>query len=123
MRTENKYIRNRRFRVKHWNRIRNQNHPYETLCPYRIDVAPRDYWVRLWDTLEQIKSHFESIERQARAIENGTHKHWNHAPKHFRKTLWKQRKAQERRVLAKIRQGDYDAVMPTFKKDADWLWF
>ena len=123
MRIENKYNRNRAYRAKHWNRIRNQSHPYETFCPYQIDVAPHSYWVRMWDTLEQIKSHFERIDEQARAIENGTHKRWNHAPKWFRKQLNKQRQAAENNIMARIRQGDYDAAFPQWKRDADWLWF
>lgn len=123
MRIKNKYLRNKAFRVKHWNRIRNQSHPFETLCPYIIDVAPNIYWVRGWDEVEQIKSHFEWIDKQSRAIENGTHKRWHHAPKHFRKTIWEHRKAYERNVMAKVLQGDYDAVFPNWKKDADWNWF
>lgn len=123
MRIKNKYIRNRLSRVKHWKSVRNRNHPFVTLCPYRIDVAPSAYWVRNWDTEEQIKSHFEWIDEQARAIESGHHRSFFHAPKHYRQRLWKLRKAQEKVVMAKIRQGDYDAEMPTFKQDADWLWF
>ncbi len=112
MRISNKYIRNRVYRSKHWNRIRHLTNPFE-------------YTHGNWycTTAEQIKNHFEWIDQQARAIENGTHRQWVHAPKHFRKTIWQERKSQERVVMARIRQGDYDAEMPKFKRDADWLWF
>jgi len=112
MRIENKYNRNRAYRAKHWKRIRRQNNPYE-----------HTHGAWYYTSEEQVKSNLEGITNQARAIENGSHKHWHHAPKHFRKSIWMERKAQERNVLAKIRQGDYDAEMPAFKKDADWLWF
>lgn len=112
MRIENKYNRNRAYRAKHWHRIRIQTNPYE-----------HTHGAWYYTTEEQVQYHLEEVSRQARAIENGTHKHWNHAPKHFRKTLWKQRKAQERRIMAQIRQGDYDAELPKHKRDADWLWF
>lgn len=90
---------------------------------FNIDVASNSYWVRKWSTEEQIKRHFEWIAEKARAMESGHHRSFFHAPKHYRKTLWKQRKAQEKTVLARIRKGDYDAEMPKFKRDADWLWF
>lgn len=123
MRIKNKYIRNRIFRAKHWKKIRNRNHPYETFCPYRIDRASCHYWEGQYDTEDQVKRHFEWIAIQSRGVESGHHYGLFHAPKHFRKTLWKQRKAQEKVLLARIRQGNYDAEIPNFKKDADWLWF
>lgn len=77
-----------------------------------------------WRTFdEQVKSHFELIELQARAIDKGSKKNWNHAPADFRRELNKQRKAKERCVLARIRNGDYDCEIPHFKKDANWLYF
>ena len=115
-RIENKYIRNRCFHVKHWKRIRSKEHPYKTMCPF---LSP---WYS-WTYESQIKYHFEDITTRSRAIENGTHRHWNHAPKHFRKILNNRRKARERNALAKLRQGDYEVEFPKFKRDADWLWF
>lgn len=72
---------------------------------------------------EQVKIHFEWIEEQARAIENGTRKHWNHAPKFFRKILNQSRKSLEKKAMSKVRQGEYETEFPTFKRDADWLYF
>lgn len=123
MRIEHKYIRNRAYKSKHWKRIRSQSHPYETLCPYSIDDAPNWYWIRRWDVEEQIKSHFEWIDKQARAIENGTHKHSHHAPKSFRQVIWNRRKSQERVILKKINNGNYDTDFPLYKKDADYDYF
>jgi hypothetical protein len=123
MRIDNKYIRNRRFRAKAWSRIRNQSHPFETMMPYSIHSASSDYWIRRWTFDEQVKSHFEWIEQQARAIDKGTHKTWKHASSGFRRQLNKERKAQERHAMAKIRNGDYEVEVPKFKRDADWLYF
>ena len=117
MRTINKYLRNRDFRQKAWNRIRSKEHPFETITPYYIDN------IAGWTVEEQIKSHFDWITEQSRAIDNGAHCHMFHAPKFFRKMLWKKRKSLERNVMAKIRNGHYDLEMPTFKRDADWVWF
>ena len=112
MRITNKYIRNRNFRAKHWKRARSLTNPYE-----------HTHGAWYYTTEESIQSHFESIDKQARAIENGSHKHWHHASADFRRQLNKERKAKERNAMAKIRNGDYDADMPCFKRDADWLWF
>lgn len=121
MRIKNKYLRNRAFRVKHWKRIRSQEQPYKTFCPYRIDIALQTYWVRYWDEEQQIKSHFEWIDKRARAIENGTHKHWNHASSNFRRRRNIQLRSKERAALEKVRGGNYDIEFPKFKRDADWF--
>jgi hypothetical protein len=117
MRIENKYIRNRRFRCKAWNRIRRKSQPYETVMPWS--------WlgVTTYTVEEQLKNHFEWIEKQARAIDSGTRKHWNHASPSFRRELNKQRKAKERSVLERINNGNYELEFPAFKRDADWLYF
>jgi hypothetical protein len=117
MRIEHKYIRNRRFRCKAWNRIRRQSCPFETITPWCwLGVITYTYE-------EQVKNHFEWIEKQARAIDRGTRKHWNHASASFRRELNKQRKAKERSALARINNGNYELELPTFKRDADWLYF
>jgi len=112
MRIHNKYLRNRHFRIKHWKRIYKISHPY---------VNTQGVWY--WTSEEQIKSNFDNIAKKANFIENGSHKHWNHAPKSFRKILNNSRKAKERQVMVKIRNGDYDSEFPKFKRDADWLYF
>lgn len=112
MRIKNNYLRNRHFRLKHWKRIRSLYNPYSYTA---------GCWC--WTTEERINSNFEDIAKRARFLENGTHKHWRHAPKSFRKILNNSRKAQERQVMAKIRNGDYEAELPKFKPDADWLYF
>ena len=118
MRIKNKYIRNRNARSKAWHSVRNRNHPFETMMPWFYYNSKANYTFE-----EQVKNHFEWIDEQARAVESGHHRSFFHAPKHYRQDLWKERKAQERVILARIRQGDYDVEMPKFKKDADWLWF
>ena len=112
MRTENKYTRNRHFRIKCWKRIRSLENPYE---------YTHGAWY--WTTEEQITNNLESIAKRARCIDSGSHKHWNHASASFRRILNKQRSAQEWAAMAKIRNGDYDAEVPKFKRDADWLYF
>jgi len=111
MRTENKYIRNRNFRAKHWKRARSLTNPYE-----------HTHGAWCYTTEESIQSHFESIDKQARAIENGSHTYYNHASADFRRQINKKRKAQERVAMPKIRNGDYDVEVPRFKRDANWLW-
>ena len=103
MKIKHKYLRNRAYRVKHWNHIRRKSHPYETFCPYRIDVAPSAYWVRQWNTEDQVKRHFEWIAELARALENGHKNGLFHAPKDYRKTFNDRIKAKERNAMAKIR--------------------
>jgi len=112
MRTENKYIRNRAFRQKCWNRIRRLDNPYEN-----TDGS----WY--WTTEERIAHNFETITKRARFIDSGSHKHWHHASATFRRHLNAERKAQERVAMQKIRNGDYDIEVPIFKRDADWLYF
>jgi hypothetical protein len=87
------------------------------MMPYHFLGSPN------WTFEEQVKNHFEWIDQQARAIDNGTRKHWNHASAGFRRQINKERKAQERHAMAKIRNGDYEVEVPKFKRDADWLYF
>jgi hypothetical protein len=117
MRIQNKYIRNRCFRNKAWKTIRDQSHPFKTYAPYYI------YGTKYYSFEDQVKQNFEWIAEQARAMESGHHRSFFHAPKHYRKILWKQRKAQERSVMTRIRNGDHELESPKFKRDADWLWF
>jgi hypothetical protein len=117
MRIQNKYLRNRAFRIKSWKRIRAKSHPHETYMPYMF----LGKWQ--WTAEEQVKSNFERITEQARAIDKGNHRSFWHAPKHYRKILNAERKAREKYAMDRIRQGDYDAEFPKWKRDADWLWF
>jgi hypothetical protein len=124
MRIKNRYIRNRSFRVKHWKRIRNAEHPYRTFSPYDR-FGNRGYWYKgrfySYDAEAQIKRHFEWIDKRARYMESGTHKHGN-AAAWFRRQLNTELRAEQRAALNKVRHGDYDALFPVFKKDANWLW-
>lgn len=115
MRINHKYIRNRRFRSKAWKRIRSTEQPYKTHCPYLNGYTT-------WTFDEQVKNHFDWIAERARGMDTG-HRLFFHSPKHFRQTLWKRRKAQERLAMNKINHGDYEADIPTFRRDADWEWF
>jgi len=118
MRIENKYLRNRNARSKYWHSVRRRSQPYETYMPWFSYYPEGNYTAE-----EQIKNHFEWIDEQARAMESGHHRSFFHAPKHYRQTLWKQRKAKERAIMARVRGGDHELEFPTFKRDADWLWF
>jgi hypothetical protein len=112
MRIKNKYIRNRSFHVKYWNHIRHQTNPYE---------HTHGSW---YCTIEErVKSHFEWISQQSRAIESGCHKGIFHATSKFRRALDREKKAKVRVAMQKILNGDYDIEIPRFKKDADWLYF
>jgi len=114
MRIKNKYIRNRHAYKTAWNRVRSKEHPYETLCPYLFHQYS---WRK--DYEDQVKYHFEQIEKEARKIVNGSHKcSFYKAPARYRRNLNHTRKAKERNVMAKIRQGDYDLELPKFKRDA-----
>ena len=119
MKIQNKYLRNRAFRQKAWNRIRAKEQPYETFMPYDFygNTLPE------WSSEEQVKRHFKWIDEQARAIDKGTHRGMFHAPKHYRKILNADRKAQEKQAMDRVRRGDYDAEFPVWKRDADWQWF
>ena len=116
MRLKNKYLRNRAYRIKHWKRIRNTEHPYETYCPY-------DHPSYRTDIMEQINRHFQWIDERARALENGSHKRLFHSPAWFRNSLNGVLRSRQKHALEKVRHGDYDAEFPIFKRDADWLWF
>ena len=118
MRIENRYIRNKVFRNKYWNKIRRKEHPYQTLCPML------EYRERFGNDIEeQIKWHFDSITEQSRAIENGAHSGRFSSPSCFRRMLNQERRAKERVALRRIRNGDYDVEVPRFRKDADWYYF
>jgi hypothetical protein len=114
MKIKNKYLRNRVFRSKHWNRIRSETHPYAN--------THGAWW---FNTPEQISHNFESITRHARALENGTRQQWVvwRASSGFRRLLNRGRRAQERVAMQKIRNGQYETEMPFFKQDATWLYF
>lgn len=119
MKIKHKYLRNRHFRIKNWKRIRNTEHPFQTFYPYMWG----EYILR-WDHESQVKDHFEWITNNARMLESGGRRgSMKNAPAYFRRTINRQRKAQERHVLGKIRNGDYDAEIPTFKNDAAWLYW
>lgn len=109
MRINNKYLRNCAFRQKAWNSIRSKEHPFE-YCHWGIYE-------------EQVNSNFNWITEQARAIDKGTHRGMFHAPKSYRQFIKSERKGQEKQVMDCIRQGDYDAEFPKWKRDADWLYF
>lgn len=122
MRIQNKYIRNRHFRQKHWNRERVKHHPYETYMPYMVWSYPTKGENKN-STEAQIKWHFDLIAQRARDLENGTHRQYNHAPKHYRKIHNDKRKAAERKAMARVRQGIEDIEFPVWKKYADWYYF
>jgi hypothetical protein len=121
MRIQNKYLRNRHFRIKNWKRIRNTEHPFETYCPYQYVFGEyRIYPHNVYDA--QVKRHFERIDIKAWALESGAGVFYN-SPAGFRRILNKSRKAAVQNAMAKIRQGDYEVEMPHFKKDVNWLYF
>lgn len=119
MRIKHKYLRNRHFWNKHWKRIRAKEQPFKTLCPYYGWPHGKSFYN---DAEEQVKHHFEWITQQARALETGQSCFMN-SPAFFRRLLNKKRKSCEKTVMAKIRQGDYEAELPYFKKDANFLYW
>jgi hypothetical protein len=118
MKIKNKYLRNKAFHNKHWNRIRAIEHPYKSSSPYSFWGYSKKYSYE-----NQVKNHFEWITKQARAIESGRHKGRFHSTKEFRHSMDRKRKAQERNVLSKIYNGDYDIFFPKFKNDAESYYF
>lgn len=115
MRIQNKYLRNRHFRIKYWKRIRATEHPFETFMP----------WFRwnsemIYSAEEQVKNHFDWIDKQARHLESGKVFSMNSAPANFRRTIVRINKAKERQAMQKINNGDYDTEVPLFKQDAAW---
>ena len=118
MRIKNKYLRNRSFRIKHWNYIRSKSQPYKTIMPWFGYNTESSY-----SADEQIKNHFEWITQQSRAIENGCHTGMFHSTSSFRRLINKERKAKERAVMQKIRNGNIDVEFPKFRRDADWYYF
>lgn len=121
MRIKNKYLRNRHFRRNCWNRVCAKEQPYKTHMP--CNTYNPEYVAWILTTEQQVENHFSYIEKTVRAIDKGSHRAWAHAPASFRKFLNRGRKALERKALAKIQQGDYEVEVPTFKNDADWLYF
>lgn len=117
MRIQNKYLRNRHFRIKHWKRVRAEEHPFKTLCPYLG-------WLIEFIAEEQIRRNFEAITQLARRIENGSRiVSMRSAPKAYRQSLNSRRKAKERAALAKVNNGRDDIEFPKFKRDAAWLYW
>lgn len=114
MKIKNKYLRNRAFRAKHWNRIRSESHPYQ--------YTHGAWW---YPSKEQVSNNFEDITRKARVLENGTHKQWIvwNASADFRRLINKQRKARYRNIMNKIRNGNYDVEFNKYHNDATWFYF
>ena len=121
MRIKNKYIRNRSFRNKHWNRIRSKEHPYETYMPSMLWSPFRGDYYNSYES--QVNRNLEEITKLSRALENGNHKGRFHATSEFRRIRNKKRQAKETVAMQKIRGGNYDVEFPPFKKDADWFYF
>ena len=114
MRIKNKYLRNRAFHNKHWKRVRNQEHPFQN--------SHGAWW---YPSKEQIDENFKSISIKVRVLENGTHKQWIvwNASASFRRLINKERKAMDRNVMNKIRNGNYDLEFDKYRKNATWSYF
>ena len=116
MKIKHKYLRNKAFRNKHWNSIRSIEHPYRTYFPY--------FYGRMMSSYEeQVKWHFEEIQEKAKSLESGCHSGRYNSTSSFRRVLNQEHKARERAALNKVRQGNYDASFPIFKKNANWYYF
>ena len=116
MRIKHKYLRNRHVYQTTWRRVRAKEHPFETYCR---SITWNDRWRE--DAPEQIQRNFEWITEQTRYIVHGSHRcPYDKAPARYRRNLNHTRKAKERNIMAKIRQGDYDLDVPKFKNDAAW---
>lgn len=125
MRIKNKYNRNHAYRVKHWKRIRNTEHPYRTFCPYNYFGMDVGSWYNgkfhSYDANSQIIRNFEEIDQRARILESGTHKKFNPSS-WVRRQCNNELRASQRAALSKVRHGDYDAMFPVYKRCANWLW-
>lgn len=115
MKIKHKYIRNRHYWRKNWQRIRVTQHPFETFDPW-------DSQYYAYSTEDQVKRNFEGITRDARRLENGSHSiaFAKNASSEYRRMLNKKRKALERNIMSRIRNGEYELEMPKFKNDAAW---
>lgn len=115
MRIKHKYLRNRHVYRTTWKRVYRKEHVLETFCP-------KDWqYLRFGSAEEQIKENLKWIDEQTRYIVNGSHRcPLDSVPSTHRRMLNRERKAQERAIMAKIRQGDYELEFPKFKQDAAW---
>ena len=112
MKIQNKYLRNKHFRIKHWKRIRRQENPYE---------YTHGAW--FWTHEEQVKRNLEYIKERARCLESGGVCSMDSTPSGFRRQLNKISKARLRHAMARINMGDWDYEVPFFKRDAAWLYW
>ena len=117
MRIKHKYLRNRHVYRTTWKRVRSKEHPYRTFCPCKSH-----YWICSWRYHEeQVRDHFKWIDEQTRYIVHGSHRcSFESSPSHWRRKINRRRKAKERNIMAKIRQGDYELDVPKFKRGAAW---
>ena len=118
MRIKHKYLRNKHICNKYWNRVRSREHPFETFMPSWYGGKCH------WDADYQIKNQFENIVKEVRGMDKGHRRpYFRNSSSSFRRILNKHRKAKTRNAIARIRNGDFDHEMPTFKRDAAWMYW
>lgn len=121
MKIQHKYLRNRAFQSKCWNRMRQITHPFETYMPYTIWRGTQQY--NSYSEEEQIRSNFEWIEIRARSLDKGEGPSFWHHPYSCRHLIERQNRAKVKSAMKKINNGYWETEVPIFKYDADWDWF
>jgi hypothetical protein len=115
MRIKNRYNRDKHFRNKHWKRVRNQEHPFQT------HLFLSSYYARTHE--EQVLRNFKYIHDRAMAMESGRRGYPTVAAD-FRRMLNRQLRTQQKQSLHKVNAGDYeDVIFPLSKKTAAWLFW
>lgn len=119
MRIKNKYLRNRLFKQKAWNRAKKI---LEGEFSIKIGcISP--YESKMGYTVEYFKKcHRDYIKELSMVFENGCHTGVRHAPKYYKKLLRKKIKAKQKQILIKL-LNDEDVSFDPIKRDADWDWF
>jgi hypothetical protein len=113
MKIKHKYLRNRNVKIKQWKRI----------CRLFNLNKYSDYKILKMGFFEAVNERKKILEKYVRALESGTNFFYN-SPSHFKRILNKKRKAKERNIIKKIRNGNYEAEdeLSKFRKNANWLY-
>jgi hypothetical protein len=126
MRIKNKYLRNRLFKNKAWNRAKNiegGEFSRKYFTPYWFHEGE---FIKISSVEEQHQSHINWIKEWVYTFVNGGKRGTRHANKTFRKNIERCERHKVKNVISKILKDvnnvdEYD--IPQFKHDADWDWF
>ena len=113
MKIKHKYIRNRLFRQKNWNRIKKMSNPYETIL---------SWW--MVDSVEaQVNRHFKWIDIVSRVLDKGTHKKvFINNNRYTNRSMFVKNKNQKNKIaMQKINNGQYELEIVNHKHYIDWF--